>query len=73
MIQGEGQREREKESLAVSTLSTEPDAGLDRITLDHDLNQNQESNTQLTEPPRCPKIPLFLSVKIIFWIPNISV
>ena len=44
--------ERGRESQAGSMLSTESDAGLDPATLDHDLNQIQGMEVQLTEVPR---------------------
>ena len=28
---------------------------------DHDLSQNQESDPEITEPPRCPEFNLFLT------------
>ena len=59
----EGEKEKGKERReADSLLSTEPDMGLDSTTRrwgsipqprDHDLSQNQEPDTQLSEPLRC--------------------
>ena len=46
--------QKERESQADFPLSAEPNTRLDLTTLDHDLNQNQESDAQPTEPPRCP-------------------
>ena len=55
-MRGEGQREVETESQAGSTLSSEPEVGLEPTNpRDHHLSRNQESNTQRPEPPRCPK------------------
>ena len=49
---GKGQRGRERERSQVdSLLSTEPSTGLDPMTQDHDLSQNQELGAQLTEYP----------------------
>lgn len=55
----EGQKKREKERLlSGSTPSTEPeDMGLKFTTVrDHDLSQNQKSDTEPIEPPRHPFI-----------------
>ena len=52
---GEGQREREREPQAGSALSTEPTAGLNPTTLGPLPEQNQELDSQLAEPPRCPQ------------------
>ena len=49
------EREREREYQAGSMLSVESQMwGFDwpRELLDHDLSQNQESDTQPTDPPR---------------------
>ena len=54
-----GEWQIERESQAGSTLSTEPDVGLIPQPRDHDLSQNQESDTQPTEPPKCPKREIF--------------
>ena len=40
-------------------LSVEPNSGLDPITWDPDLSRNQESDAQLTAPPRRPKVSHF--------------
>jgi len=48
----------EGEGQADFALSVEPDVGLDPMTPDHDPSQNQESDAQPTEPPRCPYSPL---------------
>jgi len=64
--EAEGEGEGEKESPAESALSTEPNAELHPTTprlRDHNLSQNQESVTQLTEPSRCPKAKIFLNKK----------
>ena len=50
--QQEGQKEREKKQVPHSAQSPRR---LDPMIQDHDLSQNQESDTQLTEPPRCPR------------------
>ena len=52
----EEQKEREaKIPSRLHTVSSEPDAGLKPMKLrDHDLSQNQELDTQLTEPRRHP-------------------
>ena len=47
-----GKRVRERESEADSILSTEPNVGLDTKPGDHDLSQNQDVDTYLTELPR---------------------
>ena len=39
------------------TFYWEPSPLLDPMTWDHNLSQNQGSDTQLTEPYRCPKDP----------------
>ena len=46
--------EGERESQTGSILSMEPDAGLDPMTKDQDLSQNQKSDTQPTKLSRCP-------------------
>ena len=48
---GEGQREK---ILSQLPAQCEPDAGSISQPQDHDLSQNQESDIQLTEPPRHP-------------------
>ena len=51
---GEGQREGETQSHIGSAL-TEPRSGAQtHKPWDRDLSQDQESDTQPTEPPRCP-------------------
>ena len=57
-MQGRGrERGRDRESQAGSVLSTQ-NLMLGSIPrpLDHDLSLNQELDTQLTEPPRCPEV-----------------
>ena len=54
---GQREREKERESQADSMLSAQPDMGLNPTTPDHNPSWNQESDTQLTEPPRCPRTP----------------
>ena len=46
-----GEEQRERESQAGFTCSTEPDTGLDPGPWDYDLSQNQELGVKL-EPPR---------------------
>ena len=53
-----------KNPQADSAPSVEPDGGWITGPLDHDLNQNQESNTQPTKPPWCPFF-LFFSASSI--------
>lgn len=56
---GEGQKERDLQ--AGSTLPVEPDKGLDLKT----LSQNQESDTQPTEPSRHPINRIFYGAKFV--------
>ena len=56
------ERERERENVEkgrgrerILSRLLEPHAGLDPTTWDHNLSQNQESDTQLPEPPRYPE------------------
>ena len=51
-----GERERKKIPNRLHTECVEPNAGFDLMTLRYDLSQNQELDTQLTEPPRHPKL-----------------
>ena len=53
---GGAEGEREREFQAGFMLSVEPILGLDLMTRDHNLSQNQELTTQPTEPPRHPRI-----------------
>ena len=54
-VNGQGQSEREREDLKRSTLSECLMQGSISQLRDHDLSWNQESDTQPTEPPRCPE------------------
>ena len=48
-------RGRERIPSRYSTVSTELDPGLDPMNREiMTLSRNQESDAQLTEPPRCP-------------------
>ena len=53
---GGAERDGEKENpKRLCANGAEPDTGLEFTKLrDHDLSQNQESDAQTTEPPRCP-------------------
>ena len=54
-MNGEGQREREREFQAGSLLSAEPDAGAQtHEPQDHDLSRDLESDAHPTKPPRGP-------------------
>ena len=50
---GEGERERESHKQGPAQHGA-PTWGLIPVPGDHDLSQYQESDAQLTEPPRCP-------------------
>ena len=52
-------RGRERESQSDPALNTELHVGLDLNTWNHDLSQNQESDTQPTEPPGAPTLCVF--------------
>ena len=57
MQAGEGQRETEGDGIRsrLHAAHTEPNEGLELVKLrDHDLSQNQESDTYPTEPPKRP-------------------
>ena len=45
---------------ADSLLNGEPNMGLDLTNLGSRLSQNQESDTQLIESPRCPFYGIFI-------------
>ena len=51
---GKGREKRERESQADSVLSTEPDAGLDLISL-RSQPELKPRVGQSTAPPKCPK------------------
>ena len=51
----EGQSERERESQADFSLSTDPDGGLNLTNLGHDPTQNLEPDAHSNVPPRLPK------------------
>ena len=56
-------RERKRENLKQALCSAQsPMRGSIPQPWDHDLSQNQESDAQLTEPPRHPKICFFFIV-----------
>ena len=60
-----GERGRGRERI-LSTVTMEPDMGLNPTThWDHDLNQNQESDAQPTEPSRCPHKMLVLTLVLM--------
>lgn len=56
-----GTGEGEKESRIDSALSAEPDVGIDPIHNPKimELSWNQESDTEPTEPLRCPYLHIF--------------
>lgn len=47
---GVGERDRGRERIPDSPLSSDPNTGLDLMTRDHDLSQNQELDIEPTEP-----------------------
>ena len=62
----ERQRERQGIPSSLHSVSTEPKVGLDLMKLwDHDLKQNQEWDTQSTEPPRCHAL-IILMIQITY-------
>ena len=46
-------REKNLKQTSQAHQHMEPNSGLDLMTPDHDLSQNQESDAQLAEPRRC--------------------
>ena len=75
----EGQRERERERekerenpKQASHSAQSPTRGLIPWPWDHDLNRNQESDSQPTEPPRYPKtLYLYLFAFVVNFLPNV--
>lgn len=71
---GEGKKGRESQVDSTLKLSMGLDAGLDLMTLYHDLSPNKESDTKPIDPPRRPKILLlFLYNSLLFLLGSATV